>query len=243
MITYASLSKVGGRIINEDSVGVSQAPDGIFCVLADGLGGHSAGEVASGLAVESALSVFVENNLQFEETLAACMMKGQNAIIQEQRRQNRVSEMKTTAAMLLICCKKAQIAHVGDSRVYRFEGAALADWTRDHSVPQMLAIQGEIREKDIRFHEDRNRLTRVMGVEWESPRFTLSEPIELTPPASFLLCSDGFWELIDEKEMCRCLKKASKAEQWLDEMEKEVLRNGKNKNMDNYSAIAVYYRD
>jgi len=242
MITYAVLSKTGGRQINEDSVGVRQTSDGIFCVLADGLGGHSAGEVASGLAVESALAVFDENKLAFGEMLAACMMKGQNAIIDEQRRQNRVREMKTTATMLLIRDNKAQWAHVGDSRVYRFEGITIADRTRDHSVPQMLAIQGEIREKDIRFHEDRNRLTRVMGFEWDSPKYSLSEPVELTASASFLLCSDGFWELIDEKDMCKLLKKNPQPEQWLAEMEKVVLIGGKNKNMDNYSAIAVFFR-
>jgi len=242
MITYAILTEAGGRQVNEDSIGVSQTSDGIFCVLADGLGGHSAGEVASGLVVETSIKTFDESTPPFNEILSVCMMDSQQRIIEEQRRQNRNGEMKTTATMLLIHESKAQWAHVGDSRVYRFDGVSPVERTLDHSVPQMLAIQGEIREKDIRHHEDRNRLIRAMGVEWESPKFTLSEPVDLSAPASFLLCSDGFWELIDEKNMSRCLKKNTQPEGWLADMEKLVLKNGKNKSMDNYSAIAVFLR-
>lgn len=106
----------------------------------------------------------------------------------------------------------------------------------------MLVNQGEIRERDIRFHEDRNRLTRVLGMEWDAPRYTASEEMLLAPPATFLLCSDGFWELIDEKEMSRQLKKSATPGEWLQRMEEIVLQNGQGKRMDNYSAIAVFVR-
>jgi len=242
MLAYASLTKTGSRQINEDSVGARRTTNGMFCIVADGLGGHSAGEVASKLAVEAALRVIEKGGHAFEETLAACMNEGQNSIMEEQLRQKRVSEMKTTAAMLLIEGNMARWAHIGDSRVYMFEGADMASRTIDHSVPQMLAIQGEIEEKEIRFHEDRNRLTRVMGVEWDTPRFVLSDTVKLAAPVSFLLCSDGFWEYIDEKEMSRLLKNTEQPGEWLIEMEKIVLENGKNKNMDNYSAVAAFLR-
>ena len=189
MIDYATISKIGGRQVNEDAVGVSQTSDSIFCVLADGLGGHNAGEVASALAVETSLCIFNEGDLPFEKTLSACMNESQNAIIKEQHRQNRPEEMKTTVVLLLISENKAQWAYIGDSRVYRFENNELAERTLDHSVPQMLALQGEIRDKEIRHHEDRNRLTRVMGAEWETPKFVLSEPMDLQKATAFLLCS------------------------------------------------------
>ena len=239
MIAYATLSKVGGRQINEDAVGVRQTPDSIFCVLADGLGGHNAGEVASNLAVEKALSIFDEGRAPVD-ILTDCMNEAQNAILEEQHKCNRIDEMKTTAVMLLIKNNIAQWAHVGDSRLYRFYAGEIAERTLDHSVPQMLALQGEIEEKDIRHHEDRNRLTRAMGIEWDSPKFTLSKSLEAPESTCFLLCSDGFWELIGEKEMCRCLEKTDNPEVWLAKMEKIVLKNGKKKNMDNYSAIAVF---
>jgi len=244
MITYATLTKVGGRQVNEDSVGVKETSGRILCVLADGLGGHNAGEIASSIAVESAIKLFEDiNDMPFSVILTACMDKAQNKILEEQHRQNKIDEMKTTAVMLLIEENKAQWAHVGDSRLYRFDKNEVADRTLDHSVPQMLVLQGEINEKDIRHHEDRNRLTRAMGTEWDRPKYILSRPIDISAPTTFLLCSDGFWELIEEKEMSRCLNKCSNPEGWLLAMEKIVCRSGRKKNMDNYSAIAVFVRD
>jgi len=81
-----------------------------------------------------------------------------------------------------------------------------------------------------------------MGTQWDSPKYIISGQLDMPASTSFLLCSDGFWELIEEKEMSRCLKKSSNPEQWLFVMEKIVQRNGKRRNMDNYSAIAVFVR-
>ena len=106
----------------------------------------------------------------------------------------------------------------------------------------MLVNRGDIREKDIRHHEDRSRLLRVMGTEWDAPKYQVVEGISLTKRSSFLLCSDGFWELIDEKMMCKLLKKSATPEEWLKNIEKIVLENGRGSNMDNYSAIAVFVR-
>ena len=240
MITYSTLTKRGKRKINEDAVGVKEAHDGIFCVLADGLGGHGAGDIASNLAVTTSLSIYEEGKIDFPEMLELCMNKAQESIIEEQQRNERPNEMKTTAVMLLIDGNKAQWVHIGDSRLYVFENGEFAKRTLDHSVPQMLALHGDISEEEIRHHEDRNRLTRAMGVEWERPMYVLSEPYDLTVPTVFLLCSDGFWELIKESEMVDLLRKCSKPDIWLAKMEKKILRNGKKTNMDNYSAIAVF---
>ena len=86
--------------------------------------------------------------------------------------------------------------------------------TLDHSVPQMLAAIGEIKENEIRHHPDRNRLLRVLGTEMEEPRHQKSEWMEKQTHQAFLLCSDGFWELINEKKMEWCLKWAKSPEQW-----------------------------
>ncbi len=104
----------------------------------------------------------------------------------------------------------------------------------------MLVAVGEIKEKEIRHHPDRNRLLRVLGVEVEELKHQVSEPINREGRQAFLLCSDGFWELIEEKKMEATYKKASTPEEWLQEMQKIVMKNGKNTNMDNYSAIAVW---
>jgi serine/threonine protein phosphatase PrpC len=240
MILYASMSKPGDRANNEDSIG-SFANGGRFLfALADGLGGHSGGEIASNLAVSKAMDTFA--SAPAGEELALCFVSAQNAVMDEQRRLGQPGELKTTLVLLQIGEDAVRWGHVGDSRLYVFQKDKLAAHTRDHSVPQMLVSTGEIREKDVRFHPDRNRLLRVMGIEWDSPRFELSEPCPPEPGISYLLCTDGFWEFIDEKDMGRDLKAARSPEDWLNAMEQRVLKNGRGKNMDNYSAVAVWIR-
>ena len=112
--------------------------------------------------------------------------------------------------------------------------------TLDHSIPQMLVMSGEITESEIRNHPDRNILLRVMGAEWDGPAYELLKPVPLRKCQAMLLCSDGFWELIDEACMCDCLKKSNSVEEWMAYMSEIVKINGKDKDMDNYTAVAVW---
>ena len=169
-------------------------------------------------------------------------MEAQRKLLQKQEEENAKNSMKTTVACLTLSEDFARFAHVGDSRIYYFEKSKYKMRSQDHSIPQMLVNRGDIREKDIRHHEDRCRLLRVMGTEWDAPKYQVVDGISLTKQSSFLLCSDGFWELIDEKMMCKTLKKADSPKQWLSDMERVVLENGEGTNMDNYSAIAVFVR-
>lgn len=239
------MSNPGGRSVNEDYVGACERDGEVLLALADGLGGHGAGEVASKLVVSKALEVFKTNSdskKSGHDIISHCFTESQDNLLAEQLRLGKSGDMKTTLVLLHFIDNTATWGHIGDSRLYVFDGLDVSYQTKDHSVPQMLVLTGEIREKDIRNHPDRNRLLRVMGVEWESPRYELSTPIEVSPGMSFLLCSDGFWELIVEKDMCRELKKASSPKDWLESMEKIVLKNGRRKNMDNYSAVAAFVR-
>lgn len=78
-----------------------------------------------------------------------------------------------------------QWGHVGDSRLYYFKNGKIVKRTLDHSVPQMLVARGEIDEKEIRHHPDRNRLVRVMGMEWDEPKYQVSEPMPEEPDRHF----------------------------------------------------------
>ena len=238
-LSYAVFTDCGGRDVNEDSVGVfSKEPENCF-ILCDGLGGHGMGDVASSLAV----SVF--GNL-FEKTddpsdfLAQSFMASQDLLLTEQKVKGAKHKMKTTAVALVNDNKKAYIGYIGDSRLYVFRKNKVKFRTQDHSVPQMLALTGEIKDSEIRNHPDRNILLRVLGVDWEKPQYELLKPIPLRKCKAFLLCSDGFWELIDENEMCDLLKNADSVEDWLTSMVDVVRANGIGCNMDNYSAIAVW---
>ena len=240
MITFYLMTNPGDRENNEDNIGMYKAGEDYCFVLADGLGGHGAGEVASETAVEQVVAAFAENGKASAECLSDAMMKAQNAILERQRNDRSTADMKTTCTVLMIGENGIFRGHVGDSRIYYFRNGKMEERTLDHSVPQLLAQAGRIREKDIRHHPDRNRLLRVMGIAWDEPRFELADTLEKEKRQAFLLCSDGFWELVDEKKMMACLKKADSPETWLRQMEQIVLKNGRGLNMDNYSAIGVW---
>lgn len=240
MITYTVFTDRGGREVNEDSARVFEK-DGKKClVLCDGLGGHGKGEVASALVVEAVGQIFNSAQKIDEDFLRSAFQLSQEALIDEQIRQDAKTDMKTTAVAMYIEGNKVQWGHVGDSRLYAFAKNKVKLRTLDHSVPQMLVFAREIKEKQIRNHPDRNRLLRVMGIEWEKPMYELAEQTQLEKYQAFLLCSDGFWELIDEKQMCKLLKNSSTVEEWMQAMVEVIKQNGIGKNMDNYTAIALW---
>lgn len=240
-ITYHLLSNKGSRKINEDRVG-SYVKDEEYCfALADGLGGHDKGEVASKIAVETCIDLFKEDGFN-EFYIRNAFEESQENILNRQIRDMKPDDYKTT--LVLLCIKNGYInwGHIGDSRLYFFKKNKLILHTLDHSVPQMLVNIGEIEDKDIRNHSDRSRLLSVMGIEWERPKYEIAEPVEDEKRMAFLMATDGFWELINEEEMIKCLKKAHDVHEWVNSMERIVVKNGKNKDMDNYSAIGVWIK-
>lgn len=240
-LEYAVFTDAGGRTINEDSVGVFQNGENNCYVLCDGLGGHGMGDVASSLVV----SVFED---QFGKTddvvnfLGQTFCASQDILMAEQKLRKAKRKMKTTGVAIVTDEDNVYIGHIGDSRGYVFYKNKVKARTLDHSIPQMLVLSKEIKESQIRNHPDRNIVLRVMGIEWDDIMYDLMAPIPLKKCQAFLLCSDGFWELIEEKEMCRLLKKSSSVNEWLSEMVAVVKQNGEGKNMDNFSAIAVWKR-
>ena len=240
-IKYKCISSQGEREINEDSIGVLKKENCVFFSLADGLGGHGLGDEASKKAVETSLITFKSYSAVPKLILDECFSRAQNEILKVQEYFGKPESIKTTLVNLFIDSNMAYWGHIGDSRLYFFRKNKLVFRTSDHSVPQMLYKLGDIKEKDIRFHIDRNKLLRVLGVKWDKPKYEIDkEPLTLRNKDAFLLCSDGFWEWIDEKEMIKLLRKARTVNQWLDLMQKSVEEAGKSKNMDNYSAIAVF---
>ena len=135
------------------------------------------------------------------------------------------------AARLLLSVLRAELC--GDT-------FHMDDAVSEETISQMLALSKEIKESEIRHHPERNFVIRVMGVEWEKPMYELIPPEKLKKCQAFLLCTDGFWELIEESEMCAFLREADTVEEWLNNMTETVKRNGAGTNMDNYSAIAVW---
>jgi len=233
-------TNVGDRSVNEDSVDFyKKSDDSELYIVADGLGGHGKGEVASKLVVDSLVECAENSDITAPEFFEQSVLCAQDTLMNAQHELNACDDMKTTVVCLKICGKSAQWCHVGDTRLYMWRKNKLLIRTLDHSVPQMLVASGEIKEKQIRFHEDRNRLIRVLGTKWDTPKYDISEPVEVVCGDAFLLCTDGFWELINEKEMAKCLKKASSAKEWIERMVKIVEKKGAKTDMDNNTALGV----
>lgn len=241
MISYAFLSNSGDREYNEDYIKVANNGHAFCFVLADGLGGHGGGRAASRLVAEYIGDEFMEHGELSEQYIKHCFAKGQERLLAEQDRQQCLHGMRTTLVILMVDEDTALWGHIGDSRLYYFQKAKLVQRTLDHSVPQMLALAGKIKEKEIRGHADRNRLLRAMGTSADQElRCEIAQPIHRNGGEAFLLCSDGFWEWIEEKKMQSLLRKAKSPQEWLEQMHEKVQKKAVRGRMDNYSAVAVF---
>jgi len=198
----ASAERIGGRKEQQDSVSFFHSRDGDACLLvvADGMGGHRGGAIASQALLEIAKRSWEschsapEDPKQFLEDLC------QQAHSQIKLRGHEEDlDPHTTVVALIVRDAQAFWVHVGDSRLYHFRGQALLSRTKDHSMVQMLVDAGEVAEEEIATHPDQNKLLRSIG--GEDPPKTTHGSVSLTAEDAFLLCSDGFWETITVEEI------------------------------------------
>ena len=173
---------------NEDALLVR---DGLFAV-ADGMGGHLGGEVASSLALE----VVERMSERSEGSLAERVAEANRAVFERSLLDRRVSGMGTTVTAIEVDGSVGRIAHVGDSRAYRLRGETLEPLTEDHSLVRELVRAGEITEEEAREHPNRNVLVRVLGTERE---VEVDEgEVDLRAGDRLLLCSDGLTGMLDD---------------------------------------------
>lgn len=202
----ASAERIGGRNEQQDSVGYFHSRDGGGCLLvvADGMGGHRGGSLASQTLLEIAEENWQscagapEDPKQFLEDLCQQAHSQINLRGQEQD-----LEPHTTVVALIVQDARAFWVHVGDSRLYHFRGEDLLGRTKDHSMVQVLVEAGEVSEEEMATHPDQNKLLRSIG--GEDPPKTTHGNASLRPEDRFLLCSDGFWETITPDEMAAAL--------------------------------------
>lgn len=232
------ISHEGGRRVNEDFADFVLEEDGGCWVVADGLGGHQAGDIASKTAVQTFLSHFDQTEDAAPHVLAEGVEKAQRAILAEQKRNRMLSSMRTTMVVLVCSGKAAHWAHIGDSRLYHFRSGKIAAQTKDHSVCQALVNAGELTMEQIRFHEDRNRIYRVLGTDG-SIKAAVNKGVQLQHGDAFLLCTDGFWEYVIEDEMEKALMEAISPDHWLNCM-LALLEKRVQGNHDNFTALAVF---
>lgn len=227
----AFYSEQGGRAVNEDAVFVSAQPETLLALTADGLGGMGNGEIASADAVNY-LSGQLSRFPVDEERLCEKIVE-ENRRIVDMHRDGK--QMMTTIAVLWASPGQALAATVGDTRIYQFRSGNIAFQSTDHSVAQLSVFSGEITQAQLRGFPGRNRLLRALGAD-EQVQVDLNE-LDIQKGDRFLLCSDGFWELVLEEEMLNW-DGADTASAWLRRL--EALASARCGPWgDNHSAIAI----
>ena len=203
---YAYRSEKGLRKKNEDSFYVPDEGKRPAVIVADGMGGHIAGEVASRMAIESIVKVIdsAEPGQSTVALLRRAISEANTAVFDLSMTDNDYSGMGTTVVMALLEPDKYTVASIGDSRLYHFDGSRLRRVTRDHSYVQELVTAGMITEEQARVHPQRNLVTRAVG----TSRFEKADAgvRSWRRGDMLLLCSDGLCGVVDDKDIEETLK-------------------------------------
>ncbi len=237
MLDFASVwNGRSGDYENSDCLGVSQETYCSCFAVADGKG--------SAKGAETVMRTIVEDFKQQTEITTATMPRfldhAQEALVKVQ--ETEADPKGCSAAVLLTDGSLAVWAHIGDCRVYHLQDKLLYEITPDHSEAYYRYEAGDIRYPKIRTDKTRRNLSHLMGRNQDfAPDF--SPPTMVKENDSFLVCTDGFWENIHERQVEKTLKRSKTAQEWLDRMEKIVKKNRRrkkyNKKKDDYCAITV----
>ena len=242
-LDIAVMSEVGGRTANEDSCAYWSGPKGYYFVVADGAGGHKGGAVASRLAVNAVLTSLRDSGNCDGSSVENAIAAANRLVVEQQRARERYSEMRTTAVVLAVDAQEAHATwgHIGDSRLYCIRGGQIVAQTRDHSVVQTMVDAGYLKAEQLRSSPDRSKLLSALGDEDHFDPAIEREHFAITSEDRFLLCTDGLWEYVEEKELEQTVAESASAEEWLQSLRQIVLSRAKRKH-DNYTAIAVWCR-
>jgi len=186
------------RKLNEDAY-AERSDIGVWAV-ADGMGGHAAGEVASKAVMDAIMGLGHANN--FDEMHAAVKrsLKGANRHLLEQADNYDDERVPgATVVVLIIDGNQGAVVWCGDSRIYRCSDQQLVQLTRDHSHVQELVDQGLIKAEDAESHSMANVITRAIGI--VEPVEIESRLMEIEPDDKYLLCSDGLSRMVSDKEI------------------------------------------
>jgi PPM family protein phosphatase len=206
--TLEQASLIGGRRMNQDRVGYWATPDCLLMAVADGLGGHPHGEVAAELAVGLLGAAFEREArprlAQPMEFLKSTIAAAHAAILREGTRRRLGDSPRTVLVACVVQDGEAWWTHVGDSRLYLIREGRILHRTRDHTVVQQLVDSGRIREEAMTTHPERNRLLQCLGG-YESPRPEAPSRERLAEHDIVLLCSDGFWNPLTQRQLLHLL--------------------------------------
>ena len=228
------------RSKNQDSFLASQDDKIPLFIVADGMGGHKSGEVASFDAVKIIKKIFRENigKLNSKSSIINIIegsIKEANKIIYKESIESpELNGMGTTISMCYIYEDTIIIGHVGDSRIYIIDEAHITQVTEDHSLVYELVKKGEITLEEAKNHPKRNMITRAVGTSSDIEVDIIER--EYNENDTLLLCTDGLFNMVDENKMIDTINKSSSIFIAGEELINEANLNG---GLDNISLIIV----
>lgn len=235
-----SLTNIGlVRKANEDNL-LTDKKRGLF-VVADGMGGHEAGELASGIAIKT-LDNFLSSEIittNKGNSLYQAIQKANELIYHESQINSSCAGMGTTVTATLFIDDKLYVGHIGDSRVYLIRDKSIKLLTRDHSLVGELLRKGELTESEAYRHPHRNILTRALGTE---PKVEIDIfEYEIRPGDLFLLCTDGLYNLVkDDEILSEISKNGTDLKKSVNQLVTIALNRG---GVDNITVVLVSYDD
>ena len=232
----ATLRTHVGRIRrqNEDAAWLDEAR-GVFAI-ADGMGGHLAGEVASKMAIDAVMAATEGERTAGVSVLRAAAERAHEAILAHAEMHPECSGMGTTLSVMWRGGRYMYIAHVGDSRIYRLRGGKLEQITEDHSLVEELVRAKIITREEARTHPRRNIITRALGTPGENSADLLATDTQRGD--LWLLCSDGLNSMISDREIERTMNAAVNLETMADTLIAKALDAGGRDNV-----TLILYRD
>lgn len=229
---YGFISSPGlVRDINEDNLGCYLAGDAVLLVLADGMGGHNSGEVASKICVETLRETFLENSAANPESILRKGFKQAHAKIILQNTQDRsLRKMGATIVAAILRDSYCWYSHLGDSRLYLVESGTVTRLTRDHTVVQDMLDNGLITVKQAIGHHMAHLVSKAVGhLESEEVNIEVCKT-QLCKGSLLLLCSDGLTDLVSDEEIY-CLTQVAEAQKACDDLLNLVLTRGAHDNV------------
>ncbi len=229
------------RQMNEDSYSVHTYDDGrAFAIVADGMGGHRAGDIASTMAIdvvhERLLAKLNEAHADVRESLYEAVESANDRIYDYSLKHSSMIGMGTTIVVAVIVDEHLYVAHVGDSRLYLIREGQIVAVTSDHSHVQNLVNQGIITAEEARFHPKRNIILRALGtdsfVEIEVNQFAWNRG------DCALLCSDGLSNMLSDPRLVEIVSQALPAEELVQQLVAEANEAGGD---DNITAVLMFH--
>jgi PPM family protein phosphatase len=242
-LEYFQLTNVGDREANQDYMANIIENDYALFIVADGLGGHQAGEKASQFFCQCMLSRAASYSRKIAENPVDIF----SAWIKDAINEMKVlfdddliaDQAHTTCAILYLDDQQTLVAHCGDSRVYKLNPTEIVWRTRDHSVPEDLLNVGLITEEELAHHPEQNHLTRSINVN-KAHAIDIKVFPQIAQDETFVLCSDGFWGHVKQDELLQLANLESNVDQLNRLAMLSVYRA--NGNSDNLTVISVRCR-